>query len=104
MSTIEERIKAQEEKLKQLKAQKAKVDARKKAVQAKAQRSQDTRRKVLAGALMLEMMEKDATTKQRFMQHLNSYLTRADDRSLFGLPEKAPTAPKAPAPGAGAEA
>lgn len=82
---IEDKIKALEEKLKQAKAQKAKIDARKKAAQAKEQRSQDTRRKVLAGALVLEMMERDEATRQRFMERLDKYLVRADDRALFDL-------------------
>ena len=98
---IEARIKAQEQKLKQLKAQKQQIEARKRAAAAKVTRQQDTRRKVLAGAMVLEMMEHDENTRQRFMQRLDSYLTRADDRSLFGLPEKVPTASAA---GAGASA
>ena len=100
-TSIEEKIKAQEEKLKQLKAQKQQIEARKRAAAAKVTRQQDTRRKVLAGAMVLEMMERDENTRQRFMQRLDSYLTRADDRSLFGLPEKVPTASAA---GAGASA
>lgn len=82
---IEDKIKALEEKLKQAKAQKAKIEARKKAIETKVQRSQDTRRKVLAGAMVLEMMERDEATRQRFMERLNKYLTRADDRALFDL-------------------
>ena len=54
---IEAKIKAQEEKLKQLKAQKQQIEARKRAAAAKVTRQQDTRRKVLAGAMILEMME-----------------------------------------------
>lgn len=82
---IEDKIKALEEKLKQAKAQKAKIEARKKAIEAKVQRSQDTRRKVLAGAMVFEMMERDEATRQRFMERLDKYLTRADDRALFDL-------------------
>lgn len=82
---IDDKIKALEEKLKQAKAQKAKIEARKKAIEAKVQRSQDTRRKVLAGAMVLEMMERDEATRQRFMERLDKYLTRADDRALFDL-------------------
>jgi septal ring factor EnvC (AmiA/AmiB activator) len=98
---IEARIKAQEEKLKQLKAQKQQMEARKRAAAAKITRQQDTRRKVLAGAMVLDLMERDEGNRQRFMQRLDSYLTRPDDRALFDLPEKATTAPVA---GAGASA
>lgn len=84
-TAIEERIKQQEEKLKQLKAQKAKIEARQKAVDAKKKRSDDNRRKILAGALVLNMMEANGETKQRFLQQLDKFLTREDDRKLFGL-------------------
>ena len=92
---IEARIKAQEEKLKQLKAQKQQIEARKRAAAAKITRQQDTRRKVLMGAMVLDMMERDEANRQRFMQRLDSYLTRPDDRALFDLPQKADTAPAA---------
>lgn len=98
---IEARIKAQEEKLKQLKAQKQQIEARKRAAAAKITRQQDTRRKVLMGAMVLDMMERDEANRQRFMQRLDSYLTRPDDRALFDLPQKADTAPAA---GVGASA
>lgn len=85
MATIDERIAALEAKLKQERAKKQKVEARKRAVEQKLQRAADTRRKILAGALVLELMERDEATRQRFMQRLDTYLTRPDDRKLFGL-------------------
>lgn len=85
MATIDERIAALETKLKQERAKKQKVEARKRAVEQKLQRAADTRRKILAGALVLELMERDEATRQRFMQRLDAYLTRPDDRALFGL-------------------
>lgn len=100
-TSIDEKIKAQEEKLKQLKSIKQRIEASRRAAAAKVTRQQETRRKILVGAMVLEMMEKDDGNRQRFMQRLDSYLTRADDRALFGLPEKAVTAPAA---GAGATA
>ena len=84
---IEARIKAQEQKLKQLKAQKQQIEARKRSAAAKITRQQDTRRKVLAGAMILEMMERDENTRQRFTQRLDSYLTRPDDRALLNSPK-----------------
>ena len=53
------------------------------------------------GAMVLDMMERDEANRQRFMQRLDSYLTRPDDRALFDLPQKADTAPAA---GVGASA
>ena len=91
---IDDKIKALEEKLKQAKAQKAKIEARKKAAEAKVQRSQDTRRKVLAGAMVLDMMERDESDRKRFLERLDKYLTRVDDRALFNLQVTATESPK----------
>lgn len=92
MSKIEDKIAAAEAKLKQLKALKQKESARKRAEEAKKARTQDTRRKILAGSLVLEMMEKDPEVKARLMARLNTFLTRPDDRALFDL-EAVPAAP-----------
>ena len=86
MAALDERIKAQEEKLKQLKALKQKQEAQKRAAEAKRTRTEDTRRKVLIGAMMLEHMAKNDGTKESVMGKLNAFLTRADDRALFDLP------------------
>ena len=86
MAALDERIKAQEEKLKQLKALKQKQEAQKRAAEAKRTRTEDTRRKVLIGAMMLEHMAKNDATKESVMGKLNAFLTRADDRALFDLP------------------
>lgn len=87
MATVDERIAILEAKLKQERAKKQKIEARLRAVEQKRKRAEDTRRKILAGALVLELMEQDEQTKQRFLNRLDKYLTRADDRALFGLPE-----------------
>lgn len=85
MATIDERIAALETKLKQERAKKQKIEARLRAVDQKRKRAEDTRRKILAGSLVLELMERDEATRQRFMQRLDNYLTRQNDRELFGL-------------------
>lgn len=89
MAALDERIKAQEEKLKQLKALKQKQEAQKRAAEAKRTRKEDTRRKVLVGAMVLEHMEKNESTKIDIMKRLDAFLTREDDRALFGLYPKA---------------
>lgn len=93
MATIEEKIAAAEKRaqeaakqIKQLKEQRDRVEARKLQTMLKGQRSDDTRRKILAGALVLDMMERDEQTRQKFLERLDKYLTRADDRALFSLP------------------
>jgi large subunit ribosomal protein L7/L12 len=96
MATIDDRIKAQEDKLKQLKALKQKQEAMKRAAEAKANRANDTRRKILIGAMMLDHMEKNEATKTSVMGKLDAFLTRPDDRALFGLPEPKVEAQKLP--------
>lgn len=85
MATVDERIKLLEEKLKQEKAKKQKLEARKRHIESKAQRAIDTRKKILIGAFMLERMEKNEETKNKLIGQLDQYLTRSDDRELFGL-------------------
>lgn len=87
MRTIDDKIAEAQKKLKQLKAQRDIIEAKKVRVLIKGERANDTRRKILAGALLLDMMEKDEAIKQQFMERLDSYLTRQDDRALFKLPE-----------------
>lgn len=91
MATIDEKIEEAEKKLKQLKAKKQKEEAQKRAALAKQERANDTRRKILAGALALDMMNKDETAKQRFLDKLDKFLKRDDDRALFDLPKLADT-------------
>ena len=88
-TSIEDKIKGIEEKaakqIKQLKAKQEQIEARKLTALMKGNRASETRRKILAGALILEIMEKDEAAKTRFMNQLDKYLTRDDDRALFNL-------------------
>ena len=90
MPTIDEKIAEIEEqakkKIKQLKAKKELLEARKVQALIKGKRSNDTRRKILAGAMTLEISERDEEARQRFIKQMDKYLTRADDRALFDLP------------------
>ena len=84
VETLEQKIAKQEERLKQLKAQKQAVIAREKKKISDQQRKDDTRRKILLGSLMLKKMEDDAE-KTKILADLNEYLTEDRDRKLFGL-------------------
>jgi large subunit ribosomal protein L7/L12 len=94
ISAAEQRAKDAAKQLQQLKAKRELIEAQKLTKMLKGERSDDTRRKILAGALTLELMERDEATRQRFMDRLDKYLTRKDDRALFGLPP----VPAAPSP------
>jgi large subunit ribosomal protein L7/L12 len=91
MATIDEKIAEIEEqakkKIQQLKAKKELIEARKVQALIKGKRSKDTRRKILAGAMTLEISERDEEARQRFIKQMDKYLTRPDDRALFDLPE-----------------
>ena len=50
------------------------------------ERKSDTRRKVLAGATVLEWAKLDSEFSSRLMAELKRFLVRDDDRALFGLP------------------
>jgi hypothetical protein len=50
------------------------------------ERKTDTRRKVLAGATVLEWARRDSEFSSRLMTELRRFLVRDADRELFGLP------------------
>ena len=93
MATIDEKIKALETKLKQEKAKKQKMEAMKRAAETKAQRAQDTRKKILLGAFLMGKMEKNPEYAAKVMSGFDSFLKRDDARVLFGsvpMPKPAP--------------
>lgn len=87
MAAIDDKISKLEDQLKQAKLQRQKVEARKRAAAAKITRSQDTRKKILIGALILAKVERGDWSQEKLNEMLEKGLTRADDRALFGLPE-----------------
>ena len=77
------------ERLRKLQQQKAKVDLaiQRERNKLKGQaRKDDTRRKIIVGALMLAEAENDPAMFTRLNTLLKKTLTRADDRALFDLP------------------
>ena len=74
---LEQLLKKQEE----IKAQIQKI----RAAEANEKRKEDTRRKILLGALMMEMMERGELDRDVVRQRLDGFLVRSGDRSLFGL-------------------
>ena len=75
-------------KLEKLLAQKAVLDARIEREQNREkakQRKADTRRKILAGAAVLDEAQHNPKHKAQLHKLLGRFLTRADDRALFGL-------------------
>lgn len=60
--------------------------ARVKAREATAKRKDDTRKKVLLGALVLSMIDKGEWTREKLDFALARFLSRPQDRVLFNLP------------------
>lgn len=92
MYTIDAKVKALNEQLqklrereKQLKAQKQAALARLRTKEASDKRKAENRMKILLGAYLLKKIESDDAAKADLNKELDSYLTRDDDRALFGL-------------------
>lgn len=85
LEKAQQRVKELEEKLKQAKALKQKVEARNKAAESKQKRVADTRRKILVGAAILAKVERGEWPKDKMLEMMNQQLTRTDDRALFNL-------------------
>ena len=86
MPGIDDRIADLEKRLKQAKALNQQQVTRERAAEKKRQRSDDTRRKILVGAVILAKVDHGEWPKERLREWMDKALTRADDRTLFGLP------------------
>ena len=87
IDALNDKIQKQQERLKQLKAQKLALEAKEKKRIAEQQRKEDTRKKILLGAYLLKKMEESEANRQRILAELDEYLIEPRDRALFGLSE-----------------
>ena len=87
IDALNDKIQKQQERLKQLKAQKQALEAKEKKRVAEQQRKEDTRKKILLGAYLLKKMEESEANRQRILADLDEYLIEPRDRALFGLSE-----------------
>ena len=90
------------QRLARLQAEQRAAEQRARVAASKATRAQDTRRKVLAGAYLLDLLGVEGMANLSVQgRSFDLWLTRADDRALFSLPPS----PATPAPpGAGVSA
>jgi hypothetical protein len=88
MPKIDERIESLEAKLKQLKTQQQRKEARARTVAAKRSRHQDLRKKILVGAVVLSKVETKEFDAAVLRGWMNQELSRPDDRALFNLSAK----------------
>ncbi len=76
-----ERIKDLEEKKKQIQARIQKL----KAQESTKKRKEDTRRKILLGAMVMKLIETGYWQKEEIYEQLDKFLDKELDRRLFGL-------------------
>ena len=76
-SRLEQLLKKQEELKAQIRKEKNKLS--------QAEHKKDTRRKILLGALMMDMMKKEELDEKKIMKRLDGFLTKEIDRKLFNL-------------------
>jgi hypothetical protein len=84
-SEAELRLEAKRIKLEQLKVRQQRLENRIRYVQSRQARRDDTRRKILIGAVILAKVERGEFDEKKLRAMLSSVLTRKDDRELFGL-------------------
>ena len=75
-------------KLAQLRKRKEAVEQRKLHRLIKGKRAEENRQKILLGAMVLGTMRRDPAAHAEWVQRLDGYLTRDDERALFGLPPR----------------
>ena len=85
MTKLDDRVATLEEKLKQLKVRQQRITARASALASRRARNEDTRRKILAGAMILAKVEAGDFDSRTFKRWLDKALVREDDRKLFNL-------------------
>lgn len=88
MPKIDERIQALETKLKQLKVQHQRKEARARTVAAKKSRHEELRRKILVGAVVLAKIEDGSFDEKILKGWLDPALSKEEDRALFELDAK----------------
>jgi hypothetical protein len=80
-----ETIQVLQKRLQGLQSEQRLIDARRRALQSRQARKADTRRKILAGAILLAKVDQGVVSRATFLEWLDRALTRADDRRLFDL-------------------
>lgn len=85
MNKMEERIASMEQQLKALKERHQKAESRRKREEAQQARKDEARRRVVAGTVVLEKVERGEIAEAQFRKWLDSALTEAEDRALFKL-------------------
>lgn len=81
----EERRAKLKEKQARIKAELQRLDARER----QAERKRETRRKILAGAMVLDRVDRGELAEKLFLRDMDRFLERPHERALFDLPPRA---------------
>ena len=90
MAKISMRIDALEQRLKQLKIKQQRMEARRRSLESRRARREETRRKVLVGAIVLAKVDRGEIEESTLHTWLDGGLARDEDRKLFGLAPSEP--------------
>ena len=86
MPKLDDQIETLQTKLAQLKVRQQRIEARARALTSRRARKEDTRRKILLGAIVMAKVEQGEMDSALLQRWLDGALTRKDDRALFELP------------------
>lgn len=94
------------ERIRKLEEERARINAeiqRVKGRESQEERKRETRRRILAGGMVLAQVERGEMSKEKLSADLDRFLARDRDRELFGLPPRQAKAeaarPSSPDPG-----
>jgi len=85
MVDLNGRIATLEDRLKQLKTKQHRIESRRRALESRRSRKDDTRCKILVGAVMLAKVEQGVIEASVLRGWLKDALKRTEDRALFDL-------------------
>lgn len=86
MTTMDEKIAALEQRLQQMKTHQQRIEARKRTLASRRARKDNTRRKILIGAIVQAKIAQGEFAESTLRHWLDKALVRSDDRELFELP------------------
>ena len=80
-----------EDRMRKLEEQRARINAeiqRVRSRESQEERKRETRRKILAGAMVLDRVARKDLSEKLFKADMDRFLERNQDRALFGLPPR----------------
>ena len=90
-----------EDRIRKLEEQRARINAeiqRVRGRESQEERKRETRRKILAGAMVLDRVARKDLSEKLFKADMDHFLEREQDRALFGLPPRQDRQTGAPQP------